>query len=165
MRFSIPLTLLLSSACTEPAPVMISDPPVENTTAGTQPTTTSETEETTEPPDGQCGDVSYWDLSVEGAIVDDRDRPYPGVEITLEDRGWIPGTIMGTATTDDEGYYRFDVDELTSVEDCWGTLLDYVMVATDGDLVAEQGVNAQLYGAITDGSLEVDLTVFPLILE
>jgi hypothetical protein len=165
MRFSMITGLILTSGCLEPAPVAISDPPVDTIEVTTTPPETTETTTDPEPPEGQCGDVSNWDLFVEGAVIDFRDQPYAGVEIILEDRGWIPGTILGTATTDDEGVYTFDVSQLTSVEDCWGTLLDYVIVGTEGDLVAEEGVNAQLYSAIVDGTLEVDLYSFPLVLE
>ncbi len=134
-------------------------------TTPTTDTDTSETSDPTEPPDGLCGDITEWDLTVVGDIVDWRGEPYDGVEIRLDDRGWVPGTIMGTGATDATGRYTLDVEDLTSVEDCWGTLLDYVIVATAGDLEVEEGVNSQLYGAIADGTLTVDLTIFPLVLE
>jgi len=165
MRLFTITGLILATGCLEPAPVAISDPTVDTIEMTTTPPETTETTTDPEPPDGQCGDVSNWDLFVEGAVVDSRDDPLENVEIVLEDRGWIPGTILGTATTDSDGVYTFEVSQLTSVEDCWGTLLDYVIVATKGDLAVEEGVNAQLYSAIVDGTLEVDLFTFPLVLE
>jgi len=165
MRSILFIAPFVWSACLEPAPIQISDPSVATIETQPMPTESTVTTEDSEPPDGQCGDVSHWDLHIEGAVVDWQERPFEGIDVELQDRGWNPGTVMGTATTDADGMYAFDVSQLTSVEDCWGTLLDYVLVGTDGDLVAEEGVNPQLYNAIVDGSLEVDLYTVPLVLE
>ena len=163
MRFFSLAAVVLLCGCEEPAPGVISDPTLTDTE---EPSTTEDTDTVVqEPPDGLCGDVTTWDLHISGAVVDYLERPFEEVEIQLVDKGWVPGTIMATATTDAEGLYEFDVDQLTSVEDCWGTLLDYVIVATWKELLVEDGVNAQLYGAINDGSLEVDLYTFPLVVE
>jgi len=157
--------VVLLCGCEEPAPVEVTDPTFSDTESTSSPSDTDDDPVGQDPPDGMCGDVSEWDLHVRGAVVDDGDDPIAGVDIQLVDYGWVPGTLMATATTDADGHYEFDVTELTSVEDCWGTLLDYVIVATLGDVVVEDGVNSQLYSAIVDGTLEVDLYTFPLVVE
>ena len=54
---------------------------------------------------------------------------------------------------------------ITSVEDCWGTLLDYVLVAESGELYGEKQVNQQLFNAIDDGSMSADASMFPIVVE
>ena len=58
----------------------------------------------------------------------------------------------------------FAVPGVTSVEDCWATLLDYWIVGELGGESGSRGVNNDLYAAISDASLEAEL-FFPLELE
>lgn len=44
---------------------------------------------------------------LEGRLTDERDRPMPGVNVTLERRG----AVVATATTDADGRYRLDAPE------------------------------------------------------
>lgn len=120
----------------------------------------------TGPPTGICGDVTYFDLNVFGVAEYADGSPARGVDIDLEDRGWMPGTLMGSTTTDNEGFFQFQIIDLASVEDCWGTVLDYVLVAEDDEgLFGERPANSVLYNAILDGSLSADFTGAPLVLE
>lgn len=164
MRTPVLLSLCAVVACTSPTPAEVGDSGLDTDTTPST-TDTDTTDQTTKPPDGLCGDVSTWDLSIRGRVIDWWDQPYEGAQVYLEDRGWVPGTVMANATVDAQGLFLLEVTDLTSVEDCWGTLLDYVVVATADDLTVEEGINSQLYGAILDGSLTVDLTSFALELE
>lgn len=128
--------------------------------ACTAPTET-ETDDTDQ---GACGEVSEWVLTLHGA-VEGPTGAYEGATVVLEDRGWSPGTELGEATTGADGRFTMDGLQVTSVERCWGTLLDYVVVATDGDMSGEKGVNTYLYDAIDDGSLVADASAFPVDLE
>ncbi len=135
---------------------------------GSTTTSTTTTTVVTGDPSGQCGEVTTHDMVLRVA-VQEGDRPARGVDVWLEDRGWAPGTIMATGVTNDEGQVTMDIDQLTSVEDCWSSLLDYVIVAEDGDLYAERGISTPLYNAILNTPApdipEVDLTGTPLLLE
>ena len=123
----------------------------------------SETGET-ETDDGACGEVSTWDVSLSGT-VESASGPVAGALVTLEDRGWEPGTTLGSAETEADGGFVIEAVGVTSVEDCWGTLLNYVVVAEDGDLRGERGINSPLYDAIASGSLEADISGAPLLVE
>lgn len=112
-----------------------------------------------------CGDVTTWDLVVVGAVADGSGTAVGGATVVLEDRGWEPVTELGSATTDGSGAFSLDADGVTSVDDCWGTLLDYVIVATDGSRTGEREVNASLHGAIADGTLEADISASPIVIE
>ena len=129
------------------------------------PTSTSATGTTvTGPPAGQCGDISEYDLTL-GVAVRDGGQPARGVDVWLEDRGWEPGTMLASGVTNDEGLVLLDVIGLTSVEDCWGSLLDYVVVAEDGDLYDERDINTPLYNSILNGTFEADIQGAPLELQ
>src|SRR5688572_17678552 len=87
-------------------------------------------------PEGACGDVSYVDgISAFGEVVDANGAPVAGAAVTLDERVWDNRSVVyGTGTTDAEGKYAFDVDHpdvagLTSVEECWGTAIDYWVTA------------------------------------
>lgn len=114
---------------------------------------------------GACGEVSTWDVTVLGRVEDGMGAPVPGARVVLEDRGWEPGTVLGEDDTDGAGQFEFVAEGVTSVEGCWGSLLDYVVVATEGSRQAERGVNQLLHQAIDDGTLEADLSPAPLVLE
>jgi len=82
------------------------------------------------PPQSACGAVSTWDLTVEGVVVDAAGDPIARAVVRLEDRAWTPGDVLGEALSDVHGGFRLPVSGLTAVEDCWGTLLDYVLTGT-----------------------------------
>lgn len=111
---------------------------------------------------GACGDVTEHDLRLRGRVLQDG-APVQGADVRLEERAWHPGSkVFGAAVTDAGGAFVFDAPGVVSVEDCWGTVLDYVLVAVRGDARVEDPVNSSLFGAITDGVDTVDLTNFPL---
>ncbi len=114
---------------------------------------------------GFCGEVSVWDLQLVGKVVDADGQGVQGVSLKLDDRGWNTGTVLGTASTNWQGQFEMDVNQLTSVEDCWGIILDYVLVGEKGGESSEKGINPFLHGAITDGSLVADITTVPLVMD
>jgi hypothetical protein len=131
-------------------------------TACSEPTDTDQADDNVEP-DGACGEVDNFDASVFG-MVTDGGAPVEGATVVLEDRGWEPTTDMGSATTNAKGTFTINAPGLTSVEDCWGTLLDYVLVAEKGAKKGEKSINSQLHTAYdTDGS--ADVSAFPVEIE
>ena len=124
-----------------------------------------EPNETDDTNDGACGEVTTWDVAVAGVVHDAAGDGVEGASVRLEDRGWNVGTTLGTATTGTDGSFSFDAIGVTSVEDCWGTVLDYVLVAEEGDRVGERELNSALFNAIDGGGLEVDITAAPVVIE
>ena len=112
---------------------------------------------------GACGAVTSWDLAVI-ATVEEGGVPVSDALVTLEDRGWEPITILGEAVSAVDGSFHLEAEGVTAVEGCWGSLLDYVVVAEHGDRRGERRVNQALYRAIEDGTLEADLGV-PITLQ
>ena len=112
----------------------------------------------TAPTGGGCGDVRTWPIRVEGTVVEPNGTPVNNAEVRLEDRGWNPSvTTMGAGQTNAQGRYDFEVPELIDVEDCWGVLLNYYIVAERGPAFGEDDVNPSLLAAINDQSLVANL--------
>lgn len=122
---------------------------------------TSEDDDT----NGACGAVSEHDVDVLGVVHDLEAEPVEGVNVQLEDRGWSPGTILGTAVTSVSGQFEISGATITDVEDCWGTLLDYVLVASDGSRTGEKAINTQLFNTIADGESVANVEAIPIVLE
>ena len=142
-RILLPLSLL---ACSTPDP--------------------DETGDTGDADDGACGDVSTHDVRVRAKVVDASGDAAADIDVVLDDRGWEM-VELGGATTDAKGEVDFVAVGVTSVEDCWGTVLNYQLVATDPadtSRTVEDGINSHLYAAIDDGSLVADVRDFPLTL-
>ena len=110
--------------------------------------------------DGACGDVTTHTVTVRGDVQDASGAAVQDAEVRLEERNWEPG-ILAEGTTDDTGRYELTA-EITSVEDCWATALDYWVVVTDGELTVEDDLNQPLFNAIDDGSLDVDVATIVL---
>ncbi len=127
--------------------------------------TTPPTLTTTGEPDGACGEVTVWAVTLGGTVLGRDGNPAVGAEVWVEDRGWEPGTILGQATTDAYGAFEVSLAEVTSVEDCWATLLDYVLVGTLPGQRGEKDINIELFNAIDGETFEADLGAFPLRLE
>jgi hypothetical protein len=87
-----------------------------------------------------------------------------GVRVTLEDRSTAPPTELGTALTTAGGSYTLNGDDITDWPGCWLTLLDYRLVAEDGDVVGELQVNRFMQEAIRAEQDTVDLTTRPITL-
>ena len=123
------------------------------------PTDTADTDD-----QGACGSVSTEIMAVRGIVEREDGAPLEGVSVLLEDRGWNPGTTLGASTTDEEGRFLLENLTITDVENCWGSMLDYVLVASQGAQTAEKEINTQLYNAIIDASMEADVSSFPIVL-
>jgi len=125
-----------------------------NPSTGT--TTAPGTGTTTGEPQGGCGAVTTHDLEVFGRVTDEDGRPVADAEVWLEETAWAPG-ILASGVTDAEGGFRLESQEITSVEDCWGIALDYLIGAASDDLAGERGINSSLYNAILDESYQANL--------
>jgi len=115
--------------------------------------------------DGACGAVSTHMLTLTASVESETGAPVAEVAVWLEDRGWEPGTIVGQGTTDADGQVMLEALSITSVENCWGTLLDYVLVAEADQGRGEKEVNHPLYNAILDGHNAADVTAIPIVLK
>lgn len=126
---------------------------------------TSDTQDTDEGPDSACGETTRFDIVISGLVEDADGNPVEGATVVLDDQGY-DHEEKGEAVTDSAGTFSISATDLASVEDCWGTLLDYVLEAdtTDG-LSGEKSVNSYLLNAIEDGSYEADISAFPLVVE
>ena len=113
---------------------------------------------------GACGEVTTHVLAVKGLVEDNDGISVEGASVILEDRGWNPGDVLGSGTTDENGVFQLDNLTVTGVEDCWGTMLDYVLVAEKGEARAEKEINTQLYNAVIDDSGMADVSAFPIVL-
>lgn len=164
MRLHRLLVLLLAGACAgDPTPTK---PSTDHT--GT-PTPTDPTAPTTDTePSGACGEIAVYDLTLTGTVVGPYGEAAPDTDVWVEDRGWVPGTILGTGVTDAYGAFTLTLDNVTSAERCWATLLDYVLVGERtmpaGTQSGELDLNSTLFNAIQDGTLAADLGAFPLTL-
>jgi hypothetical protein len=119
------------------------------------------TDDTT--PTGACGAVTTHDVNISGVVHDGGGAGADGAVVSLEERSWDPGTL-GTATAASDGTFTISAT-ITGVEDCWGTALDYWLVASGDAGTAEDAVNQPLFNAVDDGSLTADVSGFPLVLE
>jgi hypothetical protein len=111
-----------------------------------------------------CGTATIHSVAVAFAVVDASGNGVSNLEVRLEDRAWEPG-VLGTGQTDGNGLGELLADPVTDLPGCWGTMLNYVVVAADPSgyyADAEKPVNSYLFGAISDGSNQADLTAFPM---
>ena len=115
---------------------------------------------------GACGDVTTYDMSVTAKVVDAKGKPAADVAVELDDRGWDPGTVLGSGTTGSDGKVTLNPVTITSVDKCWATILDYVVAADGGDAgKGEVQINSPLFNGIEDGTLKVDVSSIPIKLE
>lgn len=111
----------------------------------------------------ECGDPELFDIEIVAKVLANG-KAAPGIEVALDDRGQT-GEILGTGTTGPNGTATFTALGVTSLEGCWGIVLDYWLVATDPadtSRTVEDDMNTELYNAIDDGTLQADVTDFPL---
>lgn len=113
---------------------------------------------------GACGDVSTHTLSLWGLVHDASGAPVQGASVRLEDRGWNDGDVLGEGTSGADGSFLLEDLEVTSVEDCWGTMLSYWVVAEEGERSGEEQVNVWLYTAIDEGSASADASTVPVVI-
>ncbi len=112
----------------------------------------------------QCGDPVTYDIEVTAKVVDGDGAPVPEIDVFLDDRGW-EYDFLGSGPTDSRGRVTFTAYGVTALDGCWGTVLNYWLVAidpTNQDRTAEDDMNTELYNAIDDGSLATDVSDFPL---
>ncbi len=116
-------------------------------------------------PQGACGEVTDdHAIRIEG-MVTLSDLPAVGADVLLTERLWTPGMVHGTASVGADGRFSLDATDIVSVEDCWGTVLDYVLEARLDQLVGERDANAVLLPAIAAGDDVVDITEQPITLD
>lgn len=111
-----------------------------------------------------CGTPTIHTVSVSFAVVDAQGNGVSNLDVVLEDRAWEPG-VLGSGQTDGNGLGELLAESVTDLPNCWGTMLSYVVVVEDPSgyyADAEKPVNSYLYGAISDGSNQADLTAFPI---
>ncbi len=116
---------------------------------------------------GACGEPTEVDLTLQVAVQGSDGVWLQDVDVVLEDRGWT-NTVLGGGITDESGEVEFVASGVTDLPDCWGTLLDYVVLATDARgqwSPGEKNANSYLHTAIQDTSMEADMTAFPVVLE
>jgi hypothetical protein len=126
-----------------------------------------EGEDTGDENTGACGDPISVDLVVRARVVDAAGEGVPDIRLAVEDRAWNLGDL-GEAQSQEDGSAAIGAQGVTDLPGCWGTMLDYYLVADDPSGVwspAEDAINSWLYNAISDGSYEADMTDFPLTLE
>jgi hypothetical protein len=120
----------------------------------------------TEPPGSACGEIRVWDLTVRGIVQNEQRVGAPFADVWLEDRGWARTTqVLGSGYTDADGVFEIAITGLTDAENCWGTLLDYVLVAELGPQRGEDGINTYLFNAVQSGTLVADVSTNPLVME
>mgnify|MGYP001610474467 CR=1 FL=1 len=114
----------------------------------------------------ECGDPVAYDVEVTAKVVDSGGKGVEGIEVALDDRGWT-NSILGSGLTSRSGLVTFSAKGVTALDGCWGTVLNYWVVATDPadpSRTAEADMNTELYNAIDGGSLVADVSDFPLAL-
>lgn len=111
-----------------------------------------------------CGDEHVEALvTITGKVTAD-DAPVAGAEVVIEERNYDPG-VLGETVTAADGTFVLEARDVVWVEDCWGTLFDWYVVANEGGRTGEKGVNSRMHGAITDGSFAFDMTAAPVKIE
>lgn len=118
-------------------------------------------------PGSACGTPEYGlSLRFVGRTGESAERPAVGADIVLEDRAVSPAEILGRAVSEAGGTFTLDATEITSIPDCWLTLLDYRLVSTTEDgLRGELQVNRFMWDALENDEDAVDLTTRPIVLE
>ncbi len=127
--------------------------------------TAGDTDPVSDTDDGACGDVSTHTLSLSGRVESTSGQPVEGASVRLEDRGWNVGEVLGEGTSGVYGDFLLEDLEVTSVEDCWGLVLSYWVVAEQEESSGEQQVNVWLYNAIDEGSASADASSTPVVIE
>jgi hypothetical protein len=125
---------------------------------------TGEPVEDSDPPGVDCGDASTHDIEITARVVSTRGTPAAGIDVILDDRGWTYGPL-GSGVTDVDGLVTFTAAGVTSLPNCWGTVLNYWVVATDPadpSRTAEDDMNTELYNAIDGGTFATDISDRPL---
>lgn len=120
-----------------------------------------DTGDTDPAPKGACGEVTRHDLVLTGVVLLEGE-PVEGANVALEERAWhADGKVFGTAVTDASGEYVLVVDDVVSVQGCWGSALAYYLVGVRGDARGEMGVNGPLYHGIKNADRNIEIR-FPV---
>lgn len=114
---------------------------------------------------GQCGDVTEHDVVVRSRVVDTDQQPVEGAEVRLMENTWnSQGKIYGSGNTDAQGVVEFTALNVTSVEDCWGVVLNYTLEAQLGARSGSDTYNSSLFNAINGDGVS-DTTSFPIVIQ
>jgi hypothetical protein len=151
MRRFLPLLLPLLAACAG-----------DDSTPGDDDDGTPGTHDTE--PQGQCGDVTYWDVTVTGRVRTPQGGPAVGASVRIENREWDPGTVYVTGTTDAMGAFSVLAPQMVQVEECSG-LLGHYAVAELGELSGEAGLDSAVFTAVDQGTFVADISQIPIVLE
>lgn len=117
------------------------------------------------PPPSACGAViDGWEINIQGIVLL-RGEPATEALVTVRENVWVPGTVNGNANVDAVGGFTLLAQDMVSVEDCWGIMLDYSLDVSLGDMELSRNINAPILGAWTRGESVVDLTAFPFELD
>lgn len=111
-----------------------------------------------------CGEASIHDIEVTAMVTSGGRAPAEGIEVVLDDRGWTDSEL-GSGLTGADGKVTFTAVGVTSLPNCWGTVLDYWLVATDpadASRTVEDDMNTELFNAIDGGTLATDTSDRPL---
>ncbi|MFT5453666.1 MAG: hypothetical protein ACI9K2_000140 [Myxococcota bacterium] len=118
----------------------------------------------TGPPPSACGEVTDgYAVRIEGAVELQGER-VSGADVVLVEKLWSAGQVHGTATTAADGTFVLEATDLVSVEDCWGTALDYKAEVVWDVWSRSRDMNAPLYAAIV-GDGVADLLGDPIELD
>jgi len=112
---------------------------------------------------GACGAVTSHTVTVRAKVVNGTGQPVAGASVVLEERAWEPGA-RGQGTSGEDGEVILRDLSITSVERCWGTALDYALVAKKDAVTAEEPLNSSLFNLILEGGADLDLRGDPLVL-
>jgi len=117
----------------------------------------------TGPVESPCGEqIDGIAITIRGLVVNGAEEGVPDAVVELEDRRRRPATILGEAVTAANGEFVLDATNITSIEDCWGILLDYNLTVESAIGDAEKQMNSWLHTSIRDESYEVDIRNFPI---
>jgi hypothetical protein len=115
-------------------------------------------------PQGMCGEVTYWDVTVTGRVRTPEGGAASGASVRIENREWEAGTVYGTGTTDAMGVFTIAASQMVLVEDCLGFLGHYAVAERDDDY-GEAGINSAVFTAVDQGTFVADLSAVPIDLE
>lgn len=113
----------------------------------------------TDGPQGSvCGTPEYGiELFMTGRVTDGNGRGTGGASVKLYDYAEQPPAVLGEGLTDSSGTFGFQATDITSIPDCWLTLLDYQMEATLGTKTESEQVNMDMWNAIQSSESMVDV--------
>jgi len=111
-----------------------------------------------------CGEVSTFDLVLNGWVINEAGSPVGGAMLQLEERVWEPGHVHASVQTDEDGMFELSATGLTSVADCWGSALQYWIFGETSDMAGDLPVNTVIVEGMLGANSDAEM-VTPLILK